>query len=417
MLMTDEQLKAYLPRYGDRLALRHFCSSGNAVVSGSNDDRDKKRKSSVLDRLRKKLCIPPPANDSGCTDFTADRRQPPSRNACKPTRMIEVCWINVTKGVGKKVKPADGGGVRKVSVAKDCTAVQLLSVATNLFFPNGMSKLGRLCEFSCRISDFCEQPVKPDMTVGEMYNETKLPMLRFHLHTAATDVAYVSDDDSLPDLLHMICDSEVGTISVTSDHIDTSVCNMTKEISAAENYDNLEVSKRDVDDECDKDKHDEVNIHCVQERLVDVLHRLESNIDLDGDKNIVNIEISEQFVDNECDKDKHDEVNTHCVPERLVDVLHHLESNIDSDGDKNIVNVMREDVLDGGFRGFMRKTFNPRHKLSVRFSGEAAIDDGGPSREFLRLALSQIESKLFYGESNRKFLTLDANGMNSCCHC
>jgi len=42
MLMTDEQLKAYLPRYGDRLALRHFCTSGNAVVSGSNDNSDKK---------------------------------------------------------------------------------------------------------------------------------------------------------------------------------------------------------------------------------------------------------------------------------------------------------------------------------------------------------------------------------------
>ena len=62
MLMT--QLKAYLPRYGDRLVVRHFCSSGNAVVSGSNDN--KKRKSSVLDRLRKKLCIPLPASDSGC---------------------------------------------------------------------------------------------------------------------------------------------------------------------------------------------------------------------------------------------------------------------------------------------------------------------------------------------------------------
>jgi len=40
MLMSDEQLKGYLPRYGDRLALRHFCSSGNAVVSGCNDDKN-----------------------------------------------------------------------------------------------------------------------------------------------------------------------------------------------------------------------------------------------------------------------------------------------------------------------------------------------------------------------------------------
>ena len=392
MLMSDEQLKGYLPRYGDRLALRHFCSSGNAVVSGSNDD--KKRKSSVLDRLRKKLCIPPPASASGCTDFSADMRQPPSRNACKPTRLIEVCWINITKGVGKKVKAADGGGVRKVSVGKDCKDDQLLSLATNLFFPNGMSKLGQLCEFSCKMLDFCQQPLKPDMTVGEMYSETKLPMLRFHLHTAPTDATYLSDDDSLPDLLHMICESEAGTISVNSDQ----VCNLTEDSSATENLDNVDISEDHVNDECDPDKHAEVNTHCVPERLVDVLCCLQS-------------------VNDECDTDKHDEVNTYCVPERLVDVLRCLESNIDSDGAKNIVNVIREDVLDGGFRGFMRKTFNPCHKLSVRFSGEAAIDDGGPTREFLRLALYQIEMKLFYGESNGKFLTLDADGMNSCFLC
>jgi len=362
MLMTDEQLKVYIPRYGDRLAVRHFCSSGNAA-SGSNDDSHKKRKSSVLDRLRKKLCIPPPANDSGCGAFTTHTRQLANRNACKPTRVIEVCWINVTEGVGKKVKTADGGGVRKVSVAKNCKHAQLLSVATNLFFPNGMSKLGRLCEFSCRILDFCEEPLKEDMTVADMYNETKLSMMRFHLQTAAaaTDVTSVSDDDSLPDLLQVTCETVAGTVSVTSDQNDT------QESIAAENYDN--------------------------------------------------VEICEQCLDDECDKDKPEEVNTRCVPERLVDVLHRLESNLDSDGDKNIVNVMREDVLDGGFRGFMRKTFNPCHKLSVRFSGEAAIDDGGPTREFLRLALSQIESKLFYGESTGKFLTLDASGMNSCCHC
>jgi len=325
----------------------------------------KKRKSSVLDRLRKKLCIPLPANDGGCRDIKADTRQPPNRNACKPTRVVELCWINVTKGVGKKVKPADGGGVRKVSIAKHCKGDELLSVATNLFFPNGLSKFGRLCEFNCRMLDFCEQPVKALQTIAEMYNETKLGVLRFYLHT--TDVTYVSDDESLPDLLNMVCESESGTTSVKSDRSDTSECHVTEESIAAEND--------------------------------------------------ASVDISEQHVDDDCDKDKHDDVNRHCVPEQLVDVLRHLESNIDVDGDKNIVNVMREDVLDGGFRGFMRKTFHPCRKLSVRFSGEVAIDDGGPTREFLRLALSQIESKLFYGESNRKFLTLDANGMNSCCHC
>ena len=59
VIMTDDQLKEYLPQYGDRLALRYFCNrSVNTNNAASNDTT--KRKQSVLDRLRKKLCIRPP---------------------------------------------------------------------------------------------------------------------------------------------------------------------------------------------------------------------------------------------------------------------------------------------------------------------------------------------------------------------
>ena len=53
------------------------------------------------------------------------------------------------------------------------------------------------------------------------------------------------------------------------------------------------------------------------------------------------------------------------------------------DGRRNVVNVTRDDVLDGARRGFRRTKFNDNCVLSVKFSGEARIDDGEPSREIL----------------------------------
>lgn len=95
----------------------------------------------------------------------------------------------------------------------------------------------------------------------------------------------------------------------------------------------------------------------------------------------------------------------------FTDILVRLASVIDGDGLKNIVNVAREDVLDGGFRGFKRKSFNACHLLSVRFSGEDGIDTGGLTREFLRLSLSAIQKlSIFCGPVNSRNLSLDYKG-------
>ena len=143
MIMTDDQLKEYLPQYGDRLALRYFCNrSVNTNNAASNDTT--KRKQSVLDRLRKKLCIrPPDATSSDCPTTSGDAavcklsrasRKTSHKNALKNTRLVEICWINVDSAVRRRVKLADGGGIRKVSVAKNSEATDLMSVATSLFF-------------------------------------------------------------------------------------------------------------------------------------------------------------------------------------------------------------------------------------------------------------------------------------------
>ena len=78
------------------------------------------------------------------------------------------------------------------------------------------------------------------------------------------------------------------------------------------------------------------------------------------------------------------------------------------DAKKNIVNVDRDDVLDGGYRAFSRKTFQRKALLSVRFSAEDGIDTSGLTREFLRLCLHDMhDSCLFEGKENKRFLALD----------
>ena len=83
--------------------------------------------------------------------------------------------------------------------------------------------------------------------------------------------------------------------------------------------------------------------------------------------------------------------------DNLIDALFELECRSEPlQTDKaNVVNVCRDDVLDGGLRAFARKNFNPANKLSVRFAGEPGIDNGGPTRDFLRLAMTAIEERYF----------------------
>lgn len=94
-----------------------------------------------------------------------------------------------------------------------------------------------------------------------------------------------------------------------------------------------------------------------------------------------------------------------CREENLQLILTRLYSKVNLEAKKNIINVDRYNILDGGKRGFNRKSFNTIAELSVRFSGEAAIDDGGPRREFARLSLMAIkDSPIFEGPPNSKIL-------------
>lgn len=85
-------------------------------------------------------------------------------------------------------------------------------------------------------------------------------------------------------------------------------------------------------------------------------------------------------------------------------ILEALRDKVDLNNDgpiANQINVVRSKVLETTLRAMTRRSFNPSRRMNVVFvdscgTGEGAVDDGGPTREFVRL-LMKFNSKCFAG--------------------
>lgn len=74
-----------------------------------------------------------------------------------------------------------GGGTRKESVPKDSKEQNLIEKAVQLFFPGGKNARGSLTDFDIDLTDFQQRPLGDSITLGELYQQTKLPLLHFYL--------------------------------------------------------------------------------------------------------------------------------------------------------------------------------------------------------------------------------------------
>ena len=83
---------------------------------------------------------------------------------------------------------------------------------------------------------------------------------------------------------------------------------------------------------------------------------------------------------------------------------------------RNLINVRRNHVFEDGIAKMDRAKFDPSRPLSVKFadelgSSEGAVDLGGPTREFLRLAVREaFSSNAFWGTSTSKVIVLNQEG-------
>ena len=168
--MTDQQLKPYLPSYGDRLAVVSFC---RRCEGGSG------RKARLFDRLRSKLQR---RTERGDEEETSSGQNSASKNALKTMRKVELGWMNFDKKMDcfKQVRTKRGGGTRKVTVSKDAEREDLIKEAIKLYFP---SILGPITCFDVDLKDYQQMAVNEGVTVGQLYSDTKLSLLRFYLTT------------------------------------------------------------------------------------------------------------------------------------------------------------------------------------------------------------------------------------------
>ncbi|CAB1457397.1 unnamed protein product [Pleuronectes platessa] len=105
----------------------------------------------------------------------------------------------------------------------------------------------------------------------------------------------------------------------------------------------------------------------------------------------------------------------------LQTILKKLVSKVDDcfSPTSNQINVCRDNVLPCSLRAFKRKSFDPEARLDVVFvdeddNGEGAVDEGGPTREYLRLLMRAVhQSNIFDGHEKDRQLRLDTQALQS----
>ncbi len=170
--MEDADLAKYLPSYGDRIALKHFCRRQTPSA---------KRKLGLFEKLREKMKLRKAANEDEEEPQTSNKKASCKAKSCK--RNIEIGWLHDENGVIKQVRARQGGGTRKLQLNAEARYDDILKEGKALFFPNANSTKGEEADFEFDVWDFKQNPLPKDVSVGMIYNTVKLPIVRFYVAT------------------------------------------------------------------------------------------------------------------------------------------------------------------------------------------------------------------------------------------
>ena len=178
--MSDDQLREYLPRYGDRIVVTSFAKKMGKKRNNS-DSNDGSRKKELTERLLEKMR----GQRQGHEHKTRSRSQVGNSNAKKEQRRVEVGWLDFdsTNKAFKQVKAPSGGGTKHETFSLDCTMRDIRECVKECFFPNGKSRRGSIASFHIFITDATHDPIADDVTVEDMYNRGKCKLLRLYLAT------------------------------------------------------------------------------------------------------------------------------------------------------------------------------------------------------------------------------------------
>lgn len=201
--MTDEQMAKYITSYGDRVAVLSFCQQ-----TMCNPDKE-----TLIQRLRDKIeTRKMRSKTKGVLCGTSGVLQNPGEgmarhkntSAEKTLRKIEIGWLHFYNNEYHQVRTSNGGGTRHATVEKTTTVAQILELGKELFFPNGHSNKGQADDFTFEVCDFKRKQIPFNDTVGRLYEQTKLKLLRFYICTKeglSTDQSSAEEDECFEDTI------------------------------------------------------------------------------------------------------------------------------------------------------------------------------------------------------------------------
>ncbi|XP_060759907.1 uncharacterized protein LOC132870292 [Neoarius graeffei] len=203
LLMSDDNLAKYIPHYGDRLVVLAFCrkqqsTDGNTDRKSHDGNTDRKRH--LLERLRSKLCNPNPYPIE-IKKSKISQKFIGNTNAKKKERKVQLGWMmyNEKDKEFKQVRQSKGGGTRDEKVDRLTTVEELKVKAENLFFPDGKANLFKLKlnDVHCTVRDTSHRILDPECTVEDLYEATKVKLLRLYLFTKPKHMehSYIVDEE------------------------------------------------------------------------------------------------------------------------------------------------------------------------------------------------------------------------------
>ncbi|KAK3097567.1 hypothetical protein FSP39_010956 [Pinctada imbricata] len=195
--MSDEELSKYIPLHGERLRVKKF-------IREKGTKRQNGKRSALLKVLQEKIETKRNKSSKGKTavestvDETDDEMRESNRrfgnqNASKDMRKVEIGWIHKTSKKSIQIRSRRGGGTRRIAMQKNATKKELLDEGKKLFFPNGKSPQGIETDFDFDLWDYQDRTMNEEVTIGQMYRETKMPILRFYLASIEKDCITVDE--------------------------------------------------------------------------------------------------------------------------------------------------------------------------------------------------------------------------------
>ena len=374
--MDEVSLRQFIPKYGDRVAAFRYCKQKVQSVD------DTKQVENITQRIKDKL------------QGTDDKKIKKVKGRVKDLLRIEMGWMHFSSKEKRyvQVRQTNGGGTRHLKVNRNDNMAALKELGKT-FFKAGMERKrgdGRLDFAMC---NFCGEIVDENLTVVQMYEDTQLKMIRVYVgtkqlqstaeHSEITEEEK-TDQDGEREIIH---DEQQAATNSNEDSEEGDELDLPDIVYQLRTREGPTLTSNQCSTSSGQHPSAESPVTCSSPRYTaagtpTVLFKMDSNPEMEPRE-----------------------------ATSLYEILLGMSTCINVDEKKNIVNVTRHDILDGGYRAFLRKSFNPNHLLSVKFAGEQGMDTGGPTREFLSLAMKEIfNSGLFEGESNAKYLTLSATG-------